>query len=90
MLAEALWSLDRPGRSRQRNMRSCRNALDAALSDRGDAHDLVDAHEYAEKVIEDPVDGMDYFQALVRAVPACSPFRKDACTPKEVRWPASS
>jgi hypothetical protein len=43
LFAEALWSLDRPSRSRQRNMRGCRNALEAALSERGDAHDLVDA-----------------------------------------------
>lgn len=66
LFAEALWSLDRPSRSRQRNMRGCRNALEAALSDRGDAHDLVDAYEYAEKVIEDLTDGIDYFQELVR------------------------
>lgn len=66
LFAEALWSLDRPSRSRQRNMRGCRNALEAALADRGDAHDLVDAYEYAEKVIEDLTDGIDYFQELVR------------------------
>lgn len=66
LFAEALWSLDRPSRSRQRNMRGCRNALEAALSDKGDAHDLVDAYEYAEKVIEDLTDGIDYFQELVR------------------------
>jgi len=66
LFAEALWSLDRPSRSRQRNMRGCRNALEAALSERGDAHDLVDAYEYAEKVIEDLTDGIDYFQELVR------------------------
>lgn len=47
-------------------MRGCRNALEAALSERGDAHDLVDAYEYAEKVIEDLTDGIDYFQELVR------------------------
>jgi Family of unknown function (DUF5716) len=66
LVAEALWSLDRPSRSRQRNMRGCRNALEAALGERGDAHDLVDAYEYAEKVIEDLTDGIDYFQELVR------------------------
>lgn len=66
LFSEALWSLNRPSRSRQRNMRGCRNALEAALSDRGDAHDLVDAYEYAEKVIEDLTDGIDYFQELVR------------------------
>lgn len=66
LFAETLWSLDRPSRSRQRNMRGCRNALEAALSERGDAHDVVDAYEYAEKVIEDLTDGIDYFQELVR------------------------
>ena len=66
LFAEALWALHRPSRSRQRNMRGCRNALDAALSGRGDAHDIVDAYEYAEKVIEDLTDGIDYFQDLVR------------------------
>lgn len=66
MFAETFWALERPSRSRQRNMRGCRNALEAALSDRGDAHDIVDAYEYAEKVIEDLTDGIDYFQALVR------------------------
>lgn len=66
LFSEALWSLDRPSRSRQRNMRGCRNALEAALSEKGDAHDLVDAYEYAEKVIEDLTDGIDYFQELVR------------------------
>lgn len=66
LFSEALWALDRPSRSRQRNMRGCRNALDAALSARGDAHDLMDAYEYAEKVIEDLTEGIDYFQQLVR------------------------
>jgi hypothetical protein len=66
LFAEALWSLDRPSRSRQRNMRGCRNALEATLSDRGDAHDLVDAYEYAEKVIEDLTDGIDYLQQRIR------------------------
>lgn len=62
LFAEALWSLNRPSRSRQRNMRGCRNALEHASTERGDAHDLVDAYEYAEKVIEDLTDGIDYFQ----------------------------
>lgn len=66
LFSEALWAFDRPSRSRQRNMRGCRNALDASLSTRGDAHDLVDAYEYAEKVIEDLTDGIDYFQDLAR------------------------
>ena len=66
LFAEAFWALHRPSRSRQRNMRGCRNALDAALSERGDAHDLVDAYEYAEKVIEDLTEGIDDLQERVR------------------------
>ncbi|VTU42958.1 hypothetical protein H6P1_00322 (plasmid) [Variovorax sp. PBL-H6] len=67
LFAHAFASLDRPSRSRQRNMRSCRNALESALA-RGDAYDLVDAYEYAEKVIEDLNEGIDYFQELLRHV----------------------
>jgi hypothetical protein len=66
LFAEAFWALHRPSRSRQRNMRGCRNALEAALSERGDAHDIVDAYEYAEKVIEDLTDGIDYLQERIR------------------------
>lgn len=66
LFAEAFWALHRPSRSRQRNMRGCRNALDAALSERGDAHDLVDAYEYAEKVIEDLTEGIDDLHERVR------------------------
>lgn len=66
LFSEAFWSLSRPSRSRQRNMRGCRNALEAALSERGDAHDIVDAYEYAEKVIEDLSDGIDYLQERIR------------------------
>lgn len=66
LFAEAFWALHRPSRSRQRNMRGCRNALDAALGERGDAHDLVDAYEYAEKVIEDLTEAIDDLQERVR------------------------
>jgi hypothetical protein len=66
LFAEAFWSVDRrSSRTRQRNVRSCRNALDAALRN-VDAHDLVDAWDYAEKVISDLSEGVDYFQELVR------------------------
>nr|WP_281354591.1 Wadjet anti-phage system protein JetA family protein [Pseudomonas akapageensis] len=67
LFAEAFWSLHRPSRSRQRNMRSCRNALDAALT-RNDAHDLVDAYEFAERVIEDLTEGIDLFRDLARSL----------------------
>ncbi len=66
LFSEALWSLDKlRNRSRQRNVRSCRNSLDATLRNR-DAHDLLDAYDYAEKVISDLSEGVDYFQELVR------------------------
>jgi hypothetical protein len=66
LFAEALWILDRPrSRSRQRNVRSCRNSLEASLRN-NDAYDLVDAYDYAEKVISDLSEGVDYFQELVR------------------------
>ncbi|MBM5571109.1 MULTISPECIES: Wadjet anti-phage system protein JetA family protein [Deefgea] len=66
LFAEALWSLSRlRTRSRQRNVRGCRNSLEAALRN-VDAYDLVDAYDYAEKVISDLSEGVDYFQELVR------------------------
>ncbi len=70
LFAEALWSLDRVrARSRQRNVRGCRNALEAALRN-VDAYDLVDAYDYAEKVISDLSEGVEYFQELVRRLMA--------------------
>lgn len=70
LFAEALWSLDRlRARSRQRNVRSCRNALEAAYKN-VDAYDLVDAYDFAEKVISDLSEGVDYFQELVRRLMA--------------------
>jgi hypothetical protein len=70
LFAEALWVIDRPRvRARQRNMRSCRNALEAALKN-ADAHDLIDAYDYAEKVISDLSEGADYFHELVRRLMA--------------------
>ena len=66
LFAEALWVFDRPRtRSRQRNVRSCRNSLAATLRNT-DAYDLIDAYDYAEKVISDLSEGVDYFQELVR------------------------
>ena len=60
LFAEALWSLSRlRTRSRQRNVRGRRNALEAARKN-------VDVYDYAEKVISDLSEGVDYFQELVR------------------------
>lgn len=68
IFAESLWSLDRPSRSRQRNMRGCRNSLSSAAQAQGDAHDLVDAFEYAERVIQDLNEATEYLQERVRLV----------------------
>lgn len=66
LFAHALWELERPAlRTRQRNMRSCRNSLTAALKN-ADVYDLIDAYDHAEKVIADLAEGSDYFQELVR------------------------
>jgi hypothetical protein len=70
LFAQVLWELDRPRmRTRQRNMRSCRNSLQATLRT-VDANDLIDAYEYAERVIGDLAEGSDYFQELVRRLTA--------------------
>jgi hypothetical protein len=68
VFASALWTLDRPSRARQQNMRGCRNALEAALHANGSADDLLDAYESAEKVIEDLNEGIDLLQERVRAL----------------------
>lgn len=70
LFAEALWAHERPHvRARQRNMRSCRNSVEAVLKN-NDAYDLVDAYEHAERVISDLAEGVDYFQDLVRRLMA--------------------
>lgn len=70
LFAEAFWAHERPHvRARQRNMRSCRNSVEAALKST-DAYDLVDAYEHAERVISDLAEGVDYFQDLVRRLMA--------------------
>jgi hypothetical protein len=70
LFAEALWAHERPHvRARQRNMRSCRNSVEAALRN-FDAYDLADAYEHAERVISDLAEGVDYFQDLVRRLMA--------------------
>ena len=66
LFAHAFWSLNRPSRARQQNMRSCRNALEAALHTKGSADDLLDAYEHAEKVIEDLTEGIDMLQERIR------------------------
>lgn len=66
IFAEAFWVMDRPSRSRHRNMRGCRNALRSVAFGNGDAHDLLDALEYSERVIQDLTDTIDGLQERVR------------------------
>lgn len=67
VFAEAFWALDRPSRSRQRNMRACRNSLRATSAGHGDAHDLLDAYEASERVIQDLSESIEQLQQRVRA-----------------------
>jgi hypothetical protein len=70
LFAEALWEIERPrARARQRNMRSCRNSLEA-VTHNGESHDLLDAYDYAERVLNDLSEGVDYFNELVRRLMA--------------------
>lgn len=66
LFAEAFWGMDQPSRSRQRNMRGCRNSLRTMAHESGDAHDLLDALEYAERVIQDLSDTIENLQERVR------------------------
>jgi hypothetical protein len=68
IFAQALTLADRPReRTRQRNMRSCKNALTAFI-DRRDVEDLLDAHEYADRVITDLSEDIELFYELARKI----------------------
>lgn len=68
IFAQALTLADRPReRTRQRNMRSCKNAL-AAFIDRRDVEDLLDAYEYADRVITDLSEDIELFYELARKI----------------------
>lgn len=68
IFAQALTLADRPReRTRQRNMRSCKNAL-AAFIDRRDVEDLLDAYEYADRVITDLSEDIELFYDLARKI----------------------
>lgn len=68
IFAQALTLADRPReRTRQRNMRSCKNAL-AAFADRRDVEDLLDAYEYADRVITDLSEDIELFYELARKI----------------------
>ncbi len=68
IFAQALVAVDRPReKTRQRNMRSCKNAL-AAFIERRDVEDLLDAYEYAERVIADLSEDIELFYELARRI----------------------
>lgn len=54
-------------KTRQRNMRSARKALQAFLDSR-DEDELLDAYEYAHHVVEDLQDDIEYFRQLMQAL----------------------
>jgi hypothetical protein len=68
IFAHALTLSERPReRTRQRNMRSCKNAL-AAFIERSDVEDLLDAYEYADRVITDLSEDIELFYELARKI----------------------
>lgn len=58
---------DSRAKTRQRNMRSARKALAAFLSMR-DADELLDAHEFASRVVQDLQDDIEYFRHLIQSL----------------------
>ncbi|CAN5303806.1 hypothetical protein BH11PSE9_BH11PSE9_13720 [soil metagenome] len=54
-------------KTRQRNMRSARKALVAFLATR-DADELLDAHEFASRVVQDLQDDIEYFRQLIQSL----------------------
>ena len=54
-------------KTRQRNMRSARKALLAFL-DSQDEDELLDAHDYASRVVQDLQDDIEYFRALMQSL----------------------
>ena len=58
---------DSRAKTRQRNMRSARKAL-AAFKDTNDADELLDAHEFASRVVQDLQDDIEYFRHLIQSL----------------------
>lgn len=54
-------------KTRQRNMRSARKALLAFLDSR-DEDELLDAHDYASRVVQDLQDDIEYFRSLMQSL----------------------
>ncbi|WP_286534676.1 Wadjet anti-phage system protein JetA family protein [Variovorax sp. J31P179] len=58
---------DSRAKTRQRNMRSARKALAAFLATR-DPDELLDAHEFASRVVQDLQDDIEYFRNLIQSL----------------------
>ncbi|MCL1961150.1 MAG: DUF5716 family protein [Desulfovibrionaceae bacterium] len=58
---------DSRAKTRQRNMRSARKALAAFIASR-DADELLDAHEFASRVVQDLQDDIEYFRHLIQSL----------------------
>lgn len=58
---------DSRAKTRQRNMRSARKALAAFLVAQ-DADELLDAHEFASRVVQDLQDDIEYFRHLIQSL----------------------
>ncbi|WP_119292273.1 Wadjet anti-phage system protein JetA family protein [Azohydromonas sediminis] len=64
-IAQALSDLDNSrSRTRQRNMRSAKKALAAFLASQ-DVDELLDAYDFASRVVQDLQDDIEYFRALI-------------------------
>ena len=58
---------DSRAKTRQRNMRSARKALAAFIATR-DVDELLDAHEFASRVVQDLQDDIEYFRHLIQSL----------------------
>jgi len=58
---------DSRAKTRQRNMRSARKALTAFIATR-DADELLDAQEFASRVVQDLQDDIEYFRQLIQSL----------------------
>lgn len=58
---------DSRAKTRQRNMRSARKALAAFIASR-DVDELLDAHEFASRVVQDLQDDIEYFRQLIQSL----------------------
>jgi Family of unknown function (DUF5716) len=67
-VAEVLSNLDNSrARTRQRNMRSAKKALDAFVAHQ-DVDELLDGYDFATRVVQDLQDDIEYFRTLIQSL----------------------